>query len=57
MGALHRTGLEMGVLATLLAISGLLAAGPMKRVLTIILGSKPDADFQWTPLGRSGLAV
>ena len=52
MGALHRTGLEMGVLATLLAISGLLFAGPMKRVVAIILGSKPDADFQWAPLGR-----
>jgi Fe-S oxidoreductase len=52
MGALHRTGLEMSVLATLLAISALLFAGPMKRVLATILGSKPDSDFRWAPLGR-----
>src|ERR1035441_7116892 len=54
MGALHRIGLEMGVLAALLAISALLFARPMKRVLAIIRGSKPDEDFQWAPLGRRG---
>jgi Fe-S oxidoreductase len=52
MERLHRTGTEIGVFSVLLAISTALFAGPMERVLAVILRSKPDADFHWAPLGR-----
>ena len=52
MSGLHRTELEIDVFGVLIAVAAAFFAAPMTRVVSVILRSKPDADFHWSPWGR-----